>query len=70
MNIPHYNTWLDCVHANYDTCLVKSNKTGKSFPVNVKKELRGLIRIGDRVHVIKSHVTGEWTAIDYMAMWG
>ena len=67
-----YNTWLKCLHVDYSrgTALVKSDRTGKSFPVKVKKELRYLISRGDRLHVIKSHVSREWMAIDYMAMRG
>lgn len=66
----HYNTWLQCVnidHAN-NTALVKSNRTGKSFPVHIPQNIKFLISRGDRLHVIKSHVSKEWIAIDYNAM--
>jgi hypothetical protein len=72
MEIPHYNTWLKAVHVDHSrgTALVKSHRTGKSFPVTMKKDIRYLVHQGDLLHVIKSHVTGEWTAIDYNAITG
>jgi hypothetical protein len=72
MEIPHYNTWLPCIHVDYKngTALVRSFRTGKSFPVHVKKELQFLISRGDRLHVIKSPVSKQWMAIDYQNMRG
>jgi hypothetical protein len=72
MEIRHYNTWLPCIHVDYKrgTALVQSFRTGKSFPVTLKKDIRYLVNQGDKLHVIKSHVTGEWTAIDYTAFIG
>ena len=72
MSVPHYNTWLKCVNVDPQrgTALVRSNRTGKSFPVTLTKEIRYLVSIGDKLHVIKSHVSREWVAIDYNAMWG
>lgn len=66
----HYNTWLPCIYIDYDnsSALVRSNRTGKSFPVHLPKNIKYLISTGDRLHVIKSHVTGEWTVIDYNKM--
>ena len=68
----HYNTWLKCLQIDLDnnSALVKSNRTGKSFPVHLPNNIKYLIDVGDKLHIIKSHVTGEWTAIDYMAMRG
>ena len=68
--VPHYNTWLKCLHVDHknETALVQSNRTGKSFPVKIKKDIKFLIHRGDKLHVIKSHVSKEWLAIDYMAM--
>lgn len=70
MEIRHYNTWLPCVNvdAKNNTALVRSYRTGKCFPVELKKDIKYLICRGDKLHVIKSHVTGKWMAIDYMAM--
>jgi hypothetical protein len=67
--IPHYNTWLPCLHVNREngTALVKSFRTGRSFPVTLNKEIKYLVSCGDKLHVIKSHVSKEWLAIDYMA---
>lgn len=72
MSQPHYNTWLKCVNVDpkNGTALVKSNKTGKSFPVTLNKDIKFLVSIGDDLHVVKSHVSREWIAIDYCAMWG
>ena len=69
---PHYNTWLKCIHIDYthNTALVQSNRTGKSFPVHIPQNIKYLIHRNDYLHVIKSHVTGEWIAIDYNAMYG
>ena len=72
MSQPHYNTWLTCINVDHKrgTALVRSNKTGKSFPVTLIKDIKFLVSIGDHLHVIKSHVSKEWIAIDYNAMWG
>ena len=66
------NTWLKCIHVDYQhgTALVKSNRTGKSFPVNVKKNIRYLIHQGDHLKIIKSSVSREWMAVDYNAITG
>lgn len=65
-------TWLKCIHVDYQhgTALVQSNRTGKSFPVTVKKNIQLLIHRGDHLKVIKSHVSREWIAIDYNAIIG
>ena len=70
MSVPHYNTWLPCVNIDYknNTALVRSNRTGKCFPVTLNKDIKFLVSLGDKLHVIKSHVSKEWIAIDYMAM--
>ena len=70
MNQPHYNTWLTCVNVDpkNNTALVRSHRTGKCFPVTLNKEIKYLVSRGDRLHVIKSHVTREWVAVDYAAM--
>ena len=70
MEIRHYNTWLPCVNVDpkNNTALVRSYRTGKCFPVELKKDIKYLNCRGDKLHVIKSHVTGKWMAIDYMAM--
>ena len=67
---PHYNTWLPCTHidASNNTALVKSHRTGKTFPVHLPQNIKYLISTGDRLHVIKSHVSGEWIVIDYNSM--
>ena len=66
-----YNTWVTCIHIDYDNnqALVKSNRTGKSFPVHLPKNLKYLISRGDRLHIIKSHVSKQWIVIDYQAMY-
>ena len=63
-------TWLECIHVDYEngTALVLSNRTGKSFPVTVKKDIKYLISRKDRLQVTKSAVTGKWIAVDYAAM--
>ncbi|MBQ8018658.1 MAG: hypothetical protein IJ258_11270 [Methanobrevibacter sp.] len=63
-------SWLKCLHVGNGTALVKSNRSGKSFPVTIQEEIKFLVHQGDYLQVIKSNVTGEWTAIDYMAMIG
>ena len=70
MTIPHYNTWLKCVNIDTknSTALVRSNKTGKCFPVTLNKDIKYLVSKGDHLHVVKSHVNKEWIAIDYNAM--
>jgi hypothetical protein len=70
MEIRHYNTWLPCVNVDRrnNTALVRSFRTGKCFPVTLNKDIKYLVSRGDKLHVIKSHVTGEWMAIDYAAM--
>ena len=70
MEIRHNNTWLPCVNVDNrnNTALVRSNRTGKCFPVELTKNVKYRICRGDKLHVIKSHVTGKWMAIDYMAM--
>lgn len=70
MEIPHYNTWLPCIHVNRKdgTALVRSYRTGRSFPITLQKDIKCLVHKGDRIHVIKSHVSGEWLGIDYNAM--
>ena len=66
----HYNTWLTCVNVDYrnNTALVKSKRTGETFPVHLPKHLKYLISRGDRLHIIKNHVSKRWEAIDYQAM--
>ena len=70
MEIPHYNTWLPCTHVDNTrgVALVKSFRTGKSFPVKLKDDIKYLVCRGDKLHVIKSHVSREWLAIDYTCM--
>jgi hypothetical protein len=70
MEIKHYNTWLPCVNVDVknNTALVRSHRTGKCFPVTLNKDIKYLVSRGDRLHVVKSHVSGEWLAIDYNAM--
>ena len=70
MEIPHYNTWLPCVNVDVknNTALVRSYRTGKCFPVTLNKDIKYLVHRGDKLHVVKSHVSKEWIAIDYMAM--
>lgn len=70
MEIRHYNTWLPCVHVDHKrgTALVRSFRTGKCFPVTLKKSIKYLVCRGDKLHVIKNHVSKEWMAIDYIAM--
>jgi hypothetical protein len=70
MTVPHYNTWLKCVNIDTknNTALVRSNKTGKCFPVTLNKDIKYLVSKGDHLHVVKSHVSKEWIAIDYNAM--
>ena len=65
-------SWLKALNVNYKngTALVRSNKTGKSFPVTVKHDIKYLINQGDYLKVIKSQVSGEWTAIDYNTIIG
>lgn len=58
-------TWLKCLNINKNTALVRSNKTGKSFPVKISQDIRYLIDRGDHLKVIKSPVSKEWIAIDY-----
>lgn len=72
MSQPHYNTWLPCVSVDHKrgTAQVKSNRTGRAFPVTLHHDIRWLVSIGDHLHVVKSHVSKEWIAIDYNAMWG
>ena len=67
---PHYNTWLTCLNVDVKngTALVRSNRTGRSFPVTLNKDIKYLVTRGDRLHVVKSHVSKEWIAIDYNAM--
>lgn len=67
-----YNTWLKCLNIDYNnnTALVQSKRTGKSFPVHIPQNMKFLISKGDYLHVIKSHVSREWIAIDYNAMFG
>ena len=67
MEIPHYNTWLKCenIDTRNNTALVRSFRTGKCFPVHVNDNMKYLISIGDHLHVIKSHVSKQWIAIDY-----
>ena len=70
MTAPHYNTWLKCVNIDTknSTALVRSNRTGKCFPVTLNKDIKYLVSKGDHLHVVKSHVSKEWIAIDYNAM--
>ena len=70
MSVPHYNTWLTAVNVDNTrgTALVRSNRTGKCFPVTLHKDIRWLVSRKDRLHIVKSHVTHEWIAIDYAAM--
>ena len=65
-----YNTWLPCVQVDYrnGTAMVKSHSTGNIFPVQLSPNIKYLVSKGDRLHVIKSHVSREWIAIDYQAM--
>ena len=70
MSQPHYNTWLTAVNVDNTrgTALVRSNRTGKCFPVTLTRDIRWLVCRGDRLHIVKSHVSKEWLAIDYQAM--
>ena len=58
--------WLKCIHTNYKTALVKSLRTGRSFPVKVVEDIQGLVCVGDKLQVIRSPVSGEWLAVDYI----
>lgn len=49
-----------------NTCLVKSSKTGKSFPVKMLNWTRFLVCVGDIAIVKKSPVSGEWLLTDYV----
>ena len=62
--------YLPCLHINHDlgTALVKSHRTQRSFPVTLGKRVRFLASKGDLLDVLKSPVSGEWMAVDYMAM--
>ena len=64
------SAWLKCLNVDYKThlALVQSNRTGKSFAVSIQKDIRYLISRGDLLKVIKSQVSQEWIAIDYIAM--
>lgn len=64
------SAWLKCLNVDYKThlALVQSNRTGKSFAVSIQKDIRYLISRGDLLKVIKSQVSQEWMAIDYIAM--
>lgn len=64
------NAWLPCTHIDYNrgVALVKSFRTQRSFPVKIAKDIKYLASIGDNLHVIKSPVSNEWVAVDYMAM--
>lgn len=68
----HYNTWLKCLNVDHKraTALVQSNRTGRSFPVTLTKSIRYLVNQGDFLHVVKSHVSKEWMAIDYNSIIG
>ena len=62
--------YLPCIHINHaiGTALVKSHRTQRSFPVTLGKRVRFLAHRGDLLDVLKSPVSGEWIAVDYMAM--
>ena len=66
------SAWLKCLNVDNqrNTALVKSNRTGRSFAVTIHKDIKYLINQGDYLKVIKSQVSGEWTAIDYNAIIG
>ena len=49
-----------------NTCLVKSSKTGKSFPVKMLNWTRFFVCVGDIAIVKKSPVSGEWFLTDYV----
>ena len=63
-------SWLKCTHIDpkRGVALVKSHRTQRNFPVHISKDIKYLASIGDNLKVVKSPVTGEWLAIDYMAM--
>ena len=62
-----YETWLKAVHVDNKrgTAQVKSHRTGRAFPVTLHHAIRYDVNIGDHLHVITSHVSREWIAIDY-----
>lgn len=70
MRTKHFNTWGTVLHRNPETgtFLVRLDD-GVGIHATPKKELRYLISLKDRVHVIQSHVSHEWIIIDYIAMW-
>ena len=47
-------------------CLVKSSRTGKSFPVRMLNWTRFLVCVGDIAIVKRSSVSGEWFLTDYI----
>lgn len=61
---------LTVIHKSPKYALVKSNRTGKAFPVQMQDWLKNLVSIGDIAKVVKSPVSGEWIMTDYISMWG
>lgn len=57
---------LRCLNISDDgkTALVQSNRTGRSFPVEVYHKIQFLIAVDDGLKVIKT-ISGDWMAIDY-----
>ena len=64
------SAWLKCLNIDNarNMALVQSNRTGKSFAVTIHRDIKYLIHRGDLLEVIKSQVSREWMAVDYMAM--
>lgn len=61
-----YETWLKAVTVDNKrgTAQVRSRRTGRAFPVTLHHNIRYDVNIGDQLHVVKSHVSREWIAID------
>jgi len=57
---------LTVIHKKDNTALVKSSRTGKSFPVRMLNWTRFLVCVGDTAIVKKSPVSGEWLLTDYV----
>ena len=63
---------LKVIHKDHqrNVALVKSDKSSKSFPVQLQDWLKNLVCVGDYAIVKKSPVTGEWIMTDYVRMFG
>ena len=67
---PHYNAWGTVLHKNHETgtMLVKLDD-GTGIHATPSKELKHMVSLKDRVHIIQSHISKEFVIIDYMPMW-